>query len=120
LALAAAVLLSAAPASAQYSSAITACRWDAKGICGGTVAGRGQLAACIEQNFHKLAASCQAALVRIAAVREACKADIDQQCSGTKVGSGRLLLCVKARYAALSGPCRKAIGEAAERNLERH
>ena len=113
-------MLSAAPASAQYSEAITACRWDAKGVCGGVVPGRGQLAACIEHNFQKLSEPCKTALVRIAAVREACRADIQQQCSGTKPGSGRLLLCVKAHYAALSGSCREAIGQAAERNLQRH
>jgi hypothetical protein len=112
-----AVLLSAAPAAAQYSAVITACRWDAKGICVGAVPERGQLAACIEQNFQKLAEPCKAALVRIAAVRDACRADIQQQCPGTKVGAGRLLLCVKAHYTALSGPCRQAIGEAAAKSL---
>jgi len=96
---------------------ITACRWDAKGICAGAVPGLGQLAACIERNFEKLAEPCKTALVRIAAVRDACKADIQQQCPGTRPGAGRLLLCVKAHYAALSAACRGAIGQAAERNL---
>jgi hypothetical protein len=120
LALVAAALLSAAPAAAQYSAAIWACRWDAKGICSGAVPERGQLAACIEQNFEKLAEPCQMALVRIAAVRDACRADIQQQCPGTKPGAGRLVFCVKAHYASLSSPCRQAIGQAAERNLQRH
>ena len=120
LALAAAVLLSASPAAAQYAGAIAACRWDAKGVCAGAVPEGGQLAACIERNFQTLAEPCKAALVRIAAVREACAADIRQQCSGTKPGAGRILLCVKVHYAALSGSCREAIGHAAERKLRSH
>jgi len=120
LILAAAALLSAAPASAQYSAVIAACRWDAKGICGGALPANGQLAACIERNFQTLAEPCKAALVRIAAVREACAADIRRQCPATRPGAGRLLFCVKAHYATLSAPCREAIGHAAERNLRRH
>jgi hypothetical protein len=114
------VLLSAAPAAAQYSAAITACRWNAKATCGGVVPEGGQLAACIDRNFDKLAEPCKTALVRIASVREACKADIERQCPGIRPGAGRLLLCVKAHYAALSWPCREAIGQTAERYLRRH
>jgi hypothetical protein len=120
LALAAAVLLVAGPASAQYSEAITECRWDAKGICAGAVPRSGELAACIKLNFERLAEPCRNALVRIAAVRDACAADIPQQCPGTRAGAGRILLCVKAHYAALSEGCRDAIGQAAERNLRSH
>lgn len=120
LALAAAVLLSASPASAQYSGVIAACQSAAKGACAGAVPEGGQLAACIERNFQTLAEPCKAALVRIAAVGEACAADIRQQCPGTKLGAGRLLLCVKAHYAALGGSCREAIGHAAERKLRSH
>jgi hypothetical protein len=117
LALAAAALVLASPASAQYSAAILACRFDAKGICGGTLPESGQLAGCIKRNFEKLAEPCQAALVGIATVREDCAADIEQQCPRTKPGESRLLFCVKAHYAALSEGCRDAIGQEAERNL---
>jgi len=119
-ALAAALLLSASPASAQYSAVITACRWDAKGICAGTLPQAGQLAACIRQNFQALAEPCKSALVRIAAVQDACADDIRRQCPATRPGGGRIMLCVKAHYAALSGSCRDAIGHAAERNIRRH
>ena len=119
LALVAAVLLSAVPASAQYSDVILACRWDAKGICAGALPAGGQLAACIKSNFQALTEPCKAALVRVAAVRAACAADMQQQCPTTKPGAGRILLCVKAHYAALSEPCRDAIGQAAARNLRR-
>jgi hypothetical protein len=119
-ALAAAALLSASPASAQYAGVIAACRWDAKGVCGGALPEGGQLAACIERDFQKLAEPCKAALVRIAAVREACNADIEQQCPGTRPGASRILFCVKAHYAALSTSCRDAIGHAAERHLRSH
>jgi hypothetical protein len=117
LALAVAVLLSASPASAQYSGVITACRWDAKSVCGGVLPDGGQLAACIKQNFPALGESCKAALVRVAAVRTACATDISQQCPAIRPGAGRILFCVKAHFAALSEPCREAIGHAAERNL---
>ena len=112
-----AMLLSAVPASAQYSAVIAVCRWDAKGICAGAVPAGDQLAACIKRNFASLDEPCKAALVRIAAVREACAADIRQQCGATRPGAGRILFCVKAHYAALSEPCRDAIGHAAERNV---
>lgn len=117
LAIAAVALLAAPAGSAQYSAVITACRWDAKGVCAGAVPEGGALAACIERNFQALAEPCKAALVRAAPVRAACAADIQQQCPGTKPGAGRILLCVKAHYAALSGSCREAIGHAAERKL---
>jgi hypothetical protein len=117
LALAAVVLLSASAASAQVATVISACRFDAKGVCAGVVPEGGQLAACIERNFEALGESCKAALVRTAPVRTACAADIQQQCPGTKPGAGRLLFCVKAHYAALSAACRATIGQAAARNL---
>ena len=116
----AATVLSAAPASAQYSTVISVCRWDAKGICAGAVPQSGQLAACIERNFQALAEPCKTALVRIAAVREACAMDLQQQCPATRPGASRLFFCVKAHYAALSVACRAAIGQAAARNLRRH
>ena len=111
------VLLSTSPAWAQYSAVIAACRFDAKGVCGGITPDRGRLAACITQNFQALSGSCQAALVRIKAVRDACGADIQQQCPATKPGAGRILFCVKAHYSAMSEPCRAAIGQAAARNI---
>jgi hypothetical protein len=117
LALAVVVLLAASPASAQVSTVIAACRFDAKGVCADAMPQGGQLAACIARNFPTLGESCKAALVRAAPVRTACAADIRQQCPDTKAGAGRLLFCVKAHYAALSEPCRAAIGQAAERNL---
>lgn len=117
MALAAIVVLAAPAASAQYAAVITACRWDAKGVCAGVVPEGGALAACIDRNFQALAEPCKAALVRAASVRAACAADIEQQCPGTKPGAGRILLCVKAHYAALSGSCHEAIGHAAERKL---
>jgi hypothetical protein len=116
-ALAAVVLLSALPASAQVATVISACRFDAKGACAGAVLEGGQLAACIDRNFPTLGEPCKAALVRLAALRPDCAADIRQQCPGTKPGAGRLLFCVKAHYAALSAACHAAIGQAAERNL---
>ncbi len=116
----AAIVLSDAPASAQYAPAISACRWDAKGICAGAVPESGQLAACIERNFQALAEPCKTALVRIAAVREACALDLQQQCPATRPGASRLFFCVKAHYAALSAACRAAIWQAAERKLRRH
>jgi hypothetical protein len=117
LALAAVVLLSTPPAWGQYSAVIAACRFDAKGVCGGALPEGGQLAACIKRNFPALGEPCKAALVRIAAVRQACAADLQQQCGATRPGAGRILFCVKAHYAELSEPCREAIGHAAERNV---
>ena len=117
LALAALVLLSASPASAQMATAIAACRVDAKRLCADVVAQGGQLGACIQRNFQTLSEPCKAGLVRAAPVGAACAADIRQQCADAKPGAGRLLLCVKAHYAALSEPCREAIGHAAERKL---
>jgi len=113
-------MLSAAPAWAQYSAMIGACRFDAKSVCGGVVPDGGRLAACIKQNFEALGESCQAALVRVGAVRQACATDIEQKCPATRPGAGRILFCVKAHYRQLSEPCRDAIGRAAERNLQRH
>jgi hypothetical protein len=110
-------MLSAAPASAQYSTVIAACRSDTKAICAGAAPESGQLAACMQRNFDKLAEPCKAALTGGAAVRKACAADVRQQCPGTRLGAGRLLFCVKAHYAALSEPCREAIGQAAARKL---
>jgi hypothetical protein len=119
LALAVLLLLSTSPAWAQVSAVIVACRWDAKGVCAGSVPEGGRLAAYIKQSFPALGETCKAALVRVAAVRTACATDISRQCPATRPGAGRILFCVKAHYAALSEPCREAIGHAAERNLRR-
>jgi hypothetical protein len=108
------------PAFSQYSSVITACRWDSKQVCAGALPEDGRLARCIEENFDRLGDSCRAALVNIATVRQACGPDIALQCPGTKPGAGRLLLCVKAHYAALGETCRHAIGHAVERNVRAH
>ena len=118
--LAAAVLLCAPPALGQYEAVITACRWDAKGICAAALPADGRLADCIKTNFQALSEPCKAALVRIAGVREACGADVKARCGATRPGAGRILLCVKANYAALSEPCKSAIGHAAERKLRAH
>jgi hypothetical protein len=107
------VLLSVSPASAQYVAAIEACRRDINQYC---ASGAG-VAECIKSHFQDLAKPCQAALVRIAAVRDACAADIQAQCRGIKRGEGRILLCVREHFAALSEPCKDAIAEAAKQKV---
>jgi hypothetical protein len=119
LALAVLALLSASPAFTQgrYEAVISACRWDAKGLCGDALPGDGRLTACIKANFQALGEPCKSALVRTAAVRDACAADIRERCRITKPGSGRIFFCIKKNYAALSEPCRDTIAQAAERRL---
>jgi len=112
LALAMFLLFSMSPAFADYL-AIQACSWDAKRFC----SGGDRLGECIKAHFQDLAKPCQAALVRIAAVRESCGADIQAQCRGIKPGQGRIFLCVREHFAALSEPCKDAIAHAAERKV---
>ena len=117
LALAAFVLLSAAPASAQYVAVVQACTNDVKKVCTAAQSTGGQLAECIKANFPALSEPCQAALTRTTAVRDSCRTDIQQQCPAIRAGAGRILLCVKQHFAALSAPCRDAIGQAAARRV---
>src|SRR5262245_14788783 len=116
-ALAILVLLSASPAVGQYVPLIQACSRDIQASCPAAQAVGGLLAACIKANFPGFAEPCQAALVRVSAVREACRADVQKQCNTSKAGAGRVLLCVKQHFAALSEPCKDAIGRAAERKV---
>ena len=115
LALAIVLLFWAAPAVAKYADAIQACTRDMRRLCATGQPGGGGLNECVKAHFKDFAASCQTALVRVAAEREACRADIAQQCAAIAPGSGRVFLCARRHYAALSEPCKEAIGHAAER-----
>lgn len=114
------LLLSASPSSGQYGAAIQACTRDLVTRCSGGQPAASSLDECVKTHFQDFSEPCQAALVKIDAVRKACGLDIQQQCPTIKPGAGRILLCVKQRFASLSEPCKDAIGHAAERRVGEH
>jgi len=114
------VLLSVSPTFGQYVTIIQSCNRDVMGFCAPTQQGGDRLTECITAHFQHFTAPCQAALVRIAAVRESCGVDIQELCPSIKPTGGRILLCVKKHFSALSERCKDAIGHAAERKVGTH
>jgi Cysteine rich repeat len=110
-------LLSGSPAFGQYVAVIQTCNRDIVMFCAPDRQERNRLIQCTEAHFQDFTAQCQAALVKIGAVREACRVDIREQCPGVKPGAGRILLCVKEHFADLTEACKDAIGHAAERKV---
>jgi hypothetical protein len=114
------LLLSASPSLGQYGATIQACIRDLERGCSGGQPAASSLDECVKTHFQDFSKPCQAALVKIDAVRKACGLDIEHQCPTIKPGAGRILLCVKQRFASLSEPCKDAIGHAAERRVGGH
>jgi len=102
---------------AQYVGVIHACSRDVASRCSPSQSGGDRLIECIKTHFADFAQPCQAALVKVATVRESCGADIEAQCPAVQPRAGRILLCVKQHFAALSERCKNAIGHAAEGKL---
>jgi hypothetical protein len=114
------LLLSGTPAFGQYIPVIQKCTRDITALCAASQTGSNPLAECVKTHFQDFSEPCQAAIMKIAAVRDACESDIQQRCSAVRPGAGRILLCVKRKFAALSEPCKDAIGRAAERKVGTH
>ena len=111
------VLVSVAPAFAQYVRVIQACSRDVTHSCAPVLSGARPLVECVRAHFQDFTELCQAALTRIPEVLKSCGDDIQRQCPGVEPSAGRILICVKEHFAALSEPCKEAIGHAAEREL---
>jgi hypothetical protein len=105
------VLLSATSGMAQ-SAAMKACAGDVKSLCAGVQPGDGRVKACIKSHFGDVAAPCQAALVKAAAVSKACSADVKKLCADVKPGGGRIEACMKSHLSEVSDPCRDAVSQA--------
>jgi hypothetical protein len=114
------LLLSVTSAFGQYVPVIQKCTLDITTLCATSQPGSNPLTECVKTHFQDFSEPCQAALMKIVAVRDACRADIGQQCSAVRPGAGRILLCIKRRFATLSEPCKDAIGQAAERKVGTH
>jgi hypothetical protein len=108
------------PSFGQYVPVVQTCTRDITTLCAASQPGSNPLAECVKTHFQDFSEPCQAALMKIASVRDACRSDIRHQCSATRPGRGRTLLCVRRRFAALSEPCKDAIGQAAERKVGTH
>lgn len=111
---------SASPSSGEYVSVIQACSRDVAEFCAAGQSGASPLVECVRTHFDDFSEPCQAALLRIAVVREACGSDIQEHCPAVKPGAGRILLCVKQHFAAMSEPCKEAMGRAAVRKAGVH
>jgi hypothetical protein len=104
-------LLSATSGMAQ-SAAMKACASDVKSLCAGTQPGDGRVRACIKSHFSDVSASCQAVLVKAAAISKACSADVKKVCADVKRGGGRIEACMKSHLSEVSDPCKDAVSQA--------
>jgi hypothetical protein len=106
------MLLSATSGMAQ-SAATKACAGDVKSLCAGIQPGDGRVKACIKSHFSDVSASCQAVLVKAAAISKACSADVKKVCSDVKPGGGRIEACMKSHLSEVSDACKDAVTQAA-------
>jgi hypothetical protein len=104
-------LLSATSGMAQ-SAGMKACGGDVKTLCAGIQPGDGRVKACIKSHFSDVSATCQAALLKAAAVSKACSADIKKICADVKPGGGRIEACMKSHLSEVSDPCKDAVSQA--------
>jgi hypothetical protein len=104
-------LLSATSGMAQ-SAGMKACGGDVKSLCGSVQPGDGRVKACIRSHFSDVSATCQAALLKAAAVSKACSADVKKMCADVKPGGGRIEVCMKSHLSEVSDPCKDAVSQA--------
>jgi len=119
-ALAICMLLSESPSHGQYVAIIQSCNRDVAKSCAPSQPEGAQLTECIKVHFRDFSKPCQAALARIARVRESCGGDIQKRCPAIQPTGGRILFCIKRHFSALSELCKNAIGHAAERKVRSH
>jgi Cysteine rich repeat len=104
-------ILSATSGMAQ-SAALKACGGDVKTLCAGIQPGEGRVRACIKSHFSDVSPTCQATLLKAAAVSKACSADVKKMCADVKPGGGRIEACMKSHLSEVSDPCKDAMSQA--------
>jgi hypothetical protein len=92
---------------------VKACAGDVKSLCAGIQRGEGRVKACIKSHFSDVSASCQAVLVKAAAISKACGADVKKACADVKPSGGRIEACMKSHLSEVSDPCKDAVTQAA-------
>lgn len=112
-AVAVALLLSTAGASAQSRAVRTACADDIKAHCADVQRGQGRIRACVKEHFKDLSPGCQNVLVQAEALRAACAADAKQFCADVRPGGRRIAACLDQHTADLSDPCKDAMAQVA-------
>jgi hypothetical protein len=105
-------LLTATTGMAQPAG-MKACGDDVKTLCAGVQPGDGRVKACIKSHFSDVSASCQAVLLKAAAISKACSADVKNVCADVKPGGGRIEACMKSHLSEISDPCKEAVTQAA-------
>lgn len=123
--MAAAIMVFAAPASAQdtlLEHVVAACETDLENYCSTVTPGEGRLLHCMAAHADKISGRCEYAFYQAATLLEQlaaalnylateCGADIETHCSDVEMGEGRILACLSEHEAEIGESCKAAIAD---------